>query len=60
MSILCDERSHKIVCSYTKDFEHIINKINDVGFSTMIDYDFCSECYTKAKKALDDICKKKK
>lgn len=24
----------------------------------MIKYDFCSECYAKAKKALDDICKK--
>lgn len=26
----------------------------------IMDYDFCNDCYKKAKKALDDICKKEK
>lgn len=34
MTILCDECSHKSVCSHAKDFEHIINRIETVGFIT--------------------------
>lgn len=34
MSILCDECYYKVVCAYTKDFEHIIDSINNVGFMT--------------------------
>lgn len=34
MNILCDECTHKFVCTYTKDFEHIINRIDNVGLIT--------------------------
>lgn len=31
MTILCDKCAHKTVCARTKDFEHIINRIDTVG-----------------------------
>ena len=34
MSALCDECSHKSICIYKKDFEHIINRINNVYLIT--------------------------
>lgn len=34
MGILCDGCTHKFVCTYTKDFEHIINRVNNVGLIT--------------------------
>lgn len=34
MSILCDECAHKFVCTYAKDFEHIINRIDNVDLIT--------------------------
>lgn len=34
MSILCDGCSHKSVCSHTKDFEKIIDKIDNIKFIT--------------------------
>lgn len=34
MVILCNKCAHKSVCSYEKDFEHIINRIETVGLIT--------------------------
>lgn len=34
MNILCDKCAHKPVCSNTKDFEHIINRIDAVYLIT--------------------------
>lgn len=34
MSILCDKCTHKSICIYKKDFEHIINRIDSVYFIT--------------------------
>ena len=34
MSILCDKCTHKNVCTYAKDFKHIINRIDKVGIMT--------------------------